>query len=48
MLGWAVNDFQPGSVEALEIYRRSGDIPAEFGMPNQAGCGLVVVWLRSR
>jgi hypothetical protein len=46
MSGWAVNDFQPQSVEALEIYRRASDIPAELRMPNQAGCGLVVVWLR--
>jgi hypothetical protein len=47
MSGWAVNDFQPESVEALEIYRRASDIPAELRMPSQSpGCGLVVVWLR--
>jgi hypothetical protein len=47
MSGWAVNDFQPESVEALELYRRASDIPLEFRMMSQvSGCGLVVVWLR--
>lgn len=45
--GWALNDFRPKAVEALEIYRRAHEIPLELRMPNQPpGCGLVVVWLR--
>jgi hypothetical protein len=47
MSGWAVNDFHPEAVEALEIYRRSSEIPVDLQMPGQSsGCGVVVVWLR--
>jgi hypothetical protein len=47
MSGWAMNDFQPQSVEALEIYRRASEIPVDLQMPGQgSGCGVVVVWLR--
>jgi hypothetical protein len=45
--GWALNDFRPKAVEALEIYRRAHEIPLDLRMPNQPpGCGLIVVWLR--
>ena len=43
MGGWAVNDFQPEDVEALEVYRNGYQMPTEFfgwDLP----CGLVVVW----
>jgi hypothetical protein len=47
MSGWAVNDFRPRVVEALEIYRRTSEIPVDLQMSGQSsGCGLVVVWLR--
>jgi hypothetical protein len=47
MSGWAVNDFHPEAVEALEIYRRASDIPVDLQMSGQgSGCGVVVVWLR--
>lgn len=41
--GWAVNDFRPEDVEALEVYRSGYQLPTEFAgwdLP----CGLVVVW----
>ena len=43
MGGWAVNDFRPEDVEALEVYRSGYQMPMEFAgwdLP----CGLVVVW----
>ena len=43
MGGWAVNDFRPEDVEALEVYRSIREMPMEFAgwdLP----CGLVVVW----
>lgn len=45
--GWAVNDFYPGDVEAVEVYR--GDysrVPIEYSSYPGTGCGLVVVWLK--
>lgn len=45
--GWAVNDFQPDEVEALEIYAgRSTRLPIEFQHSPYTACGLVVVWLK--
>lgn len=44
--GWAVNDFEPGDVEAIEVYRRSRDIPLELQRASGGGCGLVVIWLK--
>jgi hypothetical protein len=47
--GWAVNDFFPDEVEAVEIYRnRDSRIPYEFwSMPGARTCGLVVVWTKA-
>jgi hypothetical protein len=42
---WAVNDFRPSEVEAVEIYRGNRMMPAEFAIWG-TGCGLVVVWTR--
>jgi hypothetical protein len=43
--GWAVNDFRPEDVEAIEVYRNMRQLPAEF-VGWGVGCGgLVVVWL---
>jgi protocatechuate 3,4-dioxygenase beta subunit len=43
--GWAVNDFRPEDVEAIEVYRNIRQLPAEF-VGWGVGCGgLVVVWL---
>lgn len=43
---WAVNDFRPSDVEAVEIYRGNRMMPAQFDMWGTE-CGLVVVWTRS-
>lgn len=43
---WAVNDFRPEHVEAVEVYRGNRMMPAEFAMWGTE-CGLVVVWTRS-
>lgn len=40
---WAVNDFRPEDVEAVEVYRGGRMMPAEFSGWG-TGCGLVVVW----
>jgi hypothetical protein len=46
-LGWALNDFQPSEVEAMEVYRPTiGEMPMEFQMIRGTQCGVVVVWLR--
>lgn len=46
MGGWAVNDFRPVEVEAVEVYRTRYQMPIEFRQWNLSGCGLVVIWLR--
>lgn len=43
MGGWAVNDFRPEEVEALEVYRNGYQMPMEF-VGWDLPCGLVVVW----
>lgn len=43
---WAVNDFRPADVEAVEIYRGNRMMPAIFSSWGTE-CGLVVVWTRS-
>jgi hypothetical protein len=43
MGGWAVNDFQPEDVEAMEVYRSVHQMPMEF-VGWDLPCGLVVVW----
>lgn len=42
---WAVNDFRPEDVEAVEIYRGNRMMPAQFATWGTE-CGLVVVWTR--
>jgi len=44
--GWAVNDFRPDDVEAVEVYRSGSQVPIEFMSYGAAACGLVVVWTR--
>jgi carboxypeptidase family protein len=44
--GWAVNDFRPDDVEAVEVYRSASQAPIEFLNYAGGGCGLVVVWTR--
>jgi hypothetical protein len=34
-------------VYGIEVYRGSGEIPAEFG-GSTAGCGVIVMWTKSR
>jgi hypothetical protein len=45
--GWAVNDFDPDEIEALEVYREGSDLPYEYSWAGKSACGLVVVWLKS-
>jgi hypothetical protein len=46
-VGYAVNDFDPGEIEALEIYREGSQLPIEYTFSRQVSCGLVIVWLKS-
>jgi len=46
-VGWAVNDFEPDEIEAVEIYREGTQLPIEYDFPGRTVCGLVVVWLKS-
>ena len=43
--GWAVNDFRPDEVEAIEVYRSLHQLPSEFEGWGIGCGGLVVVWL---
>lgn len=49
--GIQVNSFQENTpirdIYGLEVYRGTGEIPAEFG-GSAAGCGVIVVWTKSR
>lgn len=49
--GIEVNSFQENTpirdIYGIEVYRGTGEIPAEFG-GSQAGCGVIVVWTKSR
>jgi hypothetical protein len=42
---WAVNDFRPDDVEALEVYR-DRHVPMELQNSVSTTCGLVVIWLK--
>jgi hypothetical protein len=42
---FAVNDFRPEMVEALEVYKGTRMVPAEFS-GYDTRCGLVVIWTR--
>jgi hypothetical protein len=42
---WAVNDFNPDDVEALEVYR-DRHVPMELQRSVDTSCGLVVIWLK--
>jgi hypothetical protein len=46
-VGYAVNDFLPEDIEALEVYREGSQLPIEYTFSRQASCGLVIVWLKS-
>jgi hypothetical protein len=35
----------PYEVEAVEVYRRAGEVPAQFGPES---CGAIVIWTRQR
>jgi hypothetical protein len=41
-----IDDIQMESLEAIEVYRGSGEIPAEYKVLN-ATCGVVLLWTRS-
>ena len=42
--GWAVNDFRPEDVEAVEVYK-ANRVPTDFIYTNPT-CGLVVIWTK--
>jgi hypothetical protein len=42
---WAVNDFNPDDVEALEVYR-DRHVPMELQRNVGTSCGVVVIWLK--
>lgn len=42
-----VGSVMVSSLESVEIYRRSAEVPTEFGGSNSA-CGVLVLWLRRR
>jgi hypothetical protein len=42
--GWAVNDFRPEDVEAIEVYK-ANRVPNDFLYANPS-CGLVVIWTK--
>ncbi|MET0399810.1 MAG: carboxypeptidase-like regulatory domain-containing protein [Longimicrobiaceae bacterium] len=43
----SIDDVLMNSLEAIEVYRGAGEIPAEFRVTN-AGCGVVALWTRAR
>jgi len=40
-----IDDFPPETIEGVEIYRSSSELPAEF-RTRDATCGLIVLWTR--
>jgi len=44
----AIDEFVlPHEVEAVEVYKSAASVPARFG-GSTAGCGVIVIWTRSR
>ena len=41
----SVDDFPPGSLEAIEVYRSASEIPADF-RTRDSMCGLIALWTR--
>jgi hypothetical protein len=41
----SVDDFAPGSLEGIEVYRSASEIPAEF-RTRDSMCGLIALWTR--
>jgi Carboxypeptidase regulatory-like domain/TonB-dependent Receptor Plug Domain len=41
----SVDDFPPGSIEGIEVYRSASEIPAEF-RTRDSMCGLIALWTR--
>jgi hypothetical protein len=44
-LNGSVDDFSPGSIEGVEIYRSASEIPADF-RSHDAACGVISLWTR--
>src|SRR6185312_5728753 len=40
-----VDDFQPMSIEGIEVYRSASEIPADF-RTQDATCGVIALWTR--
>ncbi|MFQ5690940.1 MAG: carboxypeptidase-like regulatory domain-containing protein [Gemmatimonadota bacterium] len=40
-----INEFRPEDMEAIEIYRSGGAVPAQYGGSN-ARCGVILFWTR--
>jgi hypothetical protein len=41
----SVDDFPPGSLEGIEVYRSASEIPADF-RTRDSMCGLIALWTR--
>jgi hypothetical protein len=44
--GATVDEFDPGEIEGIELYRSLGQIPAAY-LSRSSACGLVMIWTRS-
>ena len=48
-LGFAPDEVPVPEIEGVEVYAGPASLPAEFsGLRRDAGCGLVMIWTRSR
>ena len=43
--GWLEKIVRPEEVQAIEIFRRPAEIPAQYGGP-ESGCGVILIWTR--
>lgn len=49
--GFEIDDISPDWIEAIEVYRGISTVPIEFSVlasDARAGCGVIVIWTRSR
>lgn len=45
--GYEIDNLQPSSVQAIEVYRRASQAPVEFKGTGSPGCGVIVLWSRT-
>jgi hypothetical protein len=46
--GMEIDDLRSGDIEAIEMYRGSATLPAEFNTASQVQCGAVIIWTKRR